>query len=114
MLSRLKEKFFSELKEWGGYIVAGIVAIFSVLVYMLKRKDEQLNAAKAKENLHEADKESAVIDTEVKHLEDDKKTTDKQIDKANTEVVDLQTEKEKALAKEKNRKPDQIEDYWNK
>ena len=104
----------SKLKEWGGYIVAGVVTIISVLVYMLKLKDERLDAAKAKENLHKADKESAIIDTEVKHLEENKKTTDKQIDKAHTQVVDLQTDKEKALEKEKNRKPDQVEDYWNK
>lgn len=104
----------SKLKEWGGYIAAGVMAVIGALVYLLKRKDEQLGAAKAKENLHQADKESAVIDTEVRYLEDSKKTTDKEIDKANTEVVDLQTEKQKALDKEKNRKPDQVEDYWNK
>lgn len=105
---------WTKTKEFFGWIVAGVVAIISVLVYMLKRKDEELDSAKARENLHEADKESAVIDTEVKHLEEDKKRTDSKIDKADTELEDLHIEKEKTKQKEKDRKPDEVEDYWNK
>lgn len=104
----------NKIKQWGGYLLAGAISIIGIILVMLKLKDDELTAAKAKENLHEADKESAVIDTEVKRLEEDKKNTDKEIDKADTEVVDLQTDKEQALAREKNRKPDQVEDYWNK
>lgn len=105
---------FGKLKGWGGYIISGVVAIISALVYIFVRRGEQLDSANARNNLHETDKQSAIIDTEVGHLEQDKKNINKDIDKDNTKLVDLQEERAKALDKQKAKKPNEIEDYWNK
>lgn len=104
---------WNKVKEFSGWIVALIVGLFSALIYILKRKNEELDAAKAKNELAETDKKSAIIDNNIKHLEEDKKVTQQEIDKLDTKLDKLHSERDKALEEEKNKKPNEVEDYWN-
>lgn len=102
------------LKKYGGWIVSIIVGAFGILVYLLKSKQGDLNAEKAKNSLATADKTAALLDSDIKHLEEKKSGVAKAIDEATTSGVQLASEKKKALKKEQARKPDEVEDYWNK
>lgn len=105
---------WNKIKEFSGWIVAGVIGIFSLLIYLLKRKDEQLDAAKAAISLNTADKKSAILDTEIKELEKDLNTNSKEIDKINTDSKNLSSELSEALKKEENKNPKEVEDFWNK
>ena len=104
---------WNKTKEFFGWIAAAVVAIIAYLIYSLKRKEAEVIQLKTKEKLNEADKESAVMDTEIKHLEEEKENIQKDIDKADTEAVTLQDAKEQAIKKEKDRKTNEVTDYWN-
>ena len=105
---------WDKVKGFFGWIVAGIIGFVGILLYLLKRKDEQLDAEKAKNALSNIDKKSAILDNDIKHLEKTIKDNQNNIDNDNKKLDTIKEEKENALDKERERQLENIEDYWNK
>ena len=102
------------IKEWFGYIIAAFMGIIGVLLYFLKGKDEEIDVGAAKEKLADTDKKVAVIENDLKHLEEKKKTVEKDIDKADTELQSLQKDREDNKKDQIGKNPQEIEEFWTK
>lgn len=106
---KIKE-FFTSLK---GYIWVIGGAVIGVLAYLLNRKNEELEANKAKIALIKTQKEADAIESEIKSKLADKALTEKEIQTVN-DSLKLVEEKRTTLTKEGAFTDSQIEDYWNK
>lgn len=104
----------NKLKEIWGYIAAGIVAIVGILVYIITRKGEEINALKAKIDMSETQKEADVIETEIKQAKARKDNLTKQNQELDKSLEQLK-EKRKEIKKnvESLTDPEDIANYWD-
>jgi len=104
----------NKLKEIWGWIVAVVGGAFGILLYILQRKGEKINALQAKVELAKAEKETDLIEAEIKHLKNNKNNLakeNKELDKSLQKVE----EKRKQIAEDTKKltDPKAIASYWN-
>ena len=110
MLSKIKE-FFKSL--WGIIVLVGGVTV-GILLYLLQRKQREVNTLKAKIDLAKTQKEADLIEVEIKKKLDNVNLLDKEVKELNKALDDLETKRKDIASSEKNKTPDEIEDFWNK
>lgn len=105
----------NKLKQWGGYVVAGVVGLVGILLYFLSLKNKQVNALKAKVALSTTEKETDVLEAEIRaHRENNAKLAKerKELDKALKELDNKRAEiKDKAKSLTD---PKEVAEYWEK
>lgn len=110
------KEFMSKVKEFfdsvWSLVTLAIGALVVGLVYSLRKKQDENNALKAKEQLAEADKSSAILDHQIQ--EKTKENTQIESELASTRKQDAATEQQRkdAATKEKARSDDEVEEYW--
>lgn len=104
----------NKLKQWWGYIAAGLTAAASLALYIFMRRGDKVNELKAKVVLAGTEKQADVLETEIKHLKENKdnlKHENKELDKALGQLE----EKRKEIADNAKdlKNPKDVADYWN-
>lgn len=104
-----------KLKQIWGYVAAGVMAVVGILLYVLQRKNEQIDSLNAKVGLVDTQKEADVIETQIKQAQ----AKSDNLAKENTELAKtaaaLDTKRADVDQKMADMKdPKQVADYWNK
>jgi septal ring factor EnvC (AmiA/AmiB activator) len=110
------KNFLDKIKEFAtstwSLIAVSVGAVLLTLLHLLRKKQDENNALRAKDKLNEADKQSALLDqqvaqkqTENAQLQDERATTGQELDK-------LEQKRKESLKKEKARPDDEVEEYW--
>lgn len=103
--------FFQSL--WGIIVLVGTAAI-GILLYMLQRKQREVNSLKAKIDLAKTQKEADLIEVEIKKKLDNVNILDKEQKELTKTLADLEAKRKQIASQEKNKTDEQIEDFWNK
>jgi uncharacterized membrane-anchored protein YhcB (DUF1043 family) len=98
---------------WGWIVLIG-AAVIGILIYIIQAKQKKINAMNAKIELADTQKKADLIEVEIKEHLANNATLDKEIKELN-KSLELLEQRRKAIADgEKNKTPDEIEDFWNK
>ena len=104
-----------KLKAIWGYIVAVIVGVVGLFLYFFSRRGDEINALKSKIALAQTEKETDLIESEIRAARDRQSNLDKQnkeLDQALAELEAKRAQVKENVAKTTN--PQEIADYWNK
>ncbi len=93
-------------------LVISIGAIVVGLAYALRRKQDQVDLLKTKDQLHEADKQSALLDKDIEQKQKENTAAQQKIDSIDKQLSDLEQKQATTKESEKARPDDQVEDYW--
>lgn len=108
MLDKIKE-FLSSV--WS-LVTISVGAAIVTLLYMLRKKQDENNALKAKEQLHQADKQSALLDQQIEQKLKENAHIDNELKNVDEQTKSLEEKRKEALKKEKARSEDEVEEYW--
>lgn len=103
-----------KIKNLIATIIAGLTGLLGMLLYFLSKQNKQIESLKAKVDLAKTEKETDLIEVEIKELQGthtNLQKTEKELEKT---LVKVQ-EKRKQIAEDvKNLKdPKEIAEYWN-
>lgn len=104
----------TKIKELLGWIVASLSAILGIVLFVLSRKNKELDALNAKVDLAKTEKETDLLEVEIKDLKEDKanlKKTNQELDKALVKVEEKRKQVVEDAKQLKN--PKDIANYWN-
>jgi len=102
------------MKDAWVYITGTVAAVIGFLWYFLSLKNREVNKLKTKIKLVDTERESDIIESEIRSIRDEKKRTSKEITEIN-KALDSLEEKRKNIKKEvKSKNNTEIEEYWNK
>lgn len=104
----------TKIKELLGWIVAGLSTILGIVLFVLSRKNKELDALNAKVDLAKTEKETDLLEVEIKDLKEDKanlKKTNQELDKALVKVEEKRKQVVEDAKKLKN--PKDVASYWN-
>lgn len=104
----------TKIKEFFGWILAGLGAIFGIVLYVLSRKSKEVDALNAKIDLAKTEKQADMVEVEINKLKEDKATT-KEHNKALDQSLGKLEEKRKAIPEDAKKltNPKEVADYWN-
>ena len=109
-MNKIKE-FFKSL--WGIIVLVGGVAI-GILLYLLQRKQREVNTLKAKIDLAKTQKEADLIEVEIKKKLDNVNLLDKEVKELNNTLTQLEEKRKTLSTTEQNKTDQEIEDFWEK
>lgn len=110
MMEKIKA-FFQSL--WGVIVLIGTAAI-GILLYMLQRKQREVNSLKAKIELAKTQKEADLIEVEIKKKLDNVNILDKEQKELTKTLAELEAKRKQIASTEKNKTDQEIDDFWNK
>ena len=109
-MDKIKD-FFKSL--WGIIVLVGGAAI-GILLYLLQRKQREVNSLKAKIDLAKTQKEADLIEVEIKKKLDNVNILNKEQKELEKTLVELDAKRKEIASQEKNKTDQDIEDFWNK
>lgn len=104
----------TKIKEFFTYILAGLGAIFGIVLYMLSRKSKEVTALNAKIDLAKTEKQADIVEVEINTLKAQKEITKVQNQKLDESLQKLE-EKRKQIPEDAKKltNPKDISAYWN-
>jgi hypothetical protein len=110
----MKQKVKDFLNSVVGYVIIGLTAALGAVVYILLNKKQEINALKAQIDLADTQKKVDLIEVDIKQRLEDKQLMQKQVDELNNSLLYIEERRKQLQSEEANKKPDEVEDYWNK
>lgn len=95
-------------------IVAGLTAVVGLLLYLISRKNKEVEELKTKVEMANTQKKADLIETEVKQKLDQVEMSKKEVEQHNKVLIDLEQKRKELKQKQNNMTPEEIEKYWNK
>lgn len=108
LLDKIKEFFQS---AWSLVVVSG-GALVVTLLYMLRKKQDENNALKTKDSLHEADKQTALLDQQIDQKREEVARIKGGLAASDEQLKAAERQHKANLDKEKSRPEDEVEEYW--
>ncbi len=108
MLAKIKE-FFSSLY---GIIMLVLTGGIAILIYVLSNRRKEVNALKGQIDLVKTQKEADLIEAQIKERMDRKEVLAKEVLELQNGLLDLEAKRKEIASTEKNKNPDDIEDFW--
>lgn len=104
----------TKIKEFLGWIVAGLGAVLGIVLYMLSRKGKEVDALNAKIELAKTEKQTDLIEAEINTLKAEKETSKKHNQELDKSLSKLE-EKRKQIPEDAKKltNPKEVADYWN-
>ena len=102
-----------KLKTFWTYLAAAVAAAFSLLIYILSRKNNQINSLQSQIANINTQKQADVLEVQIKEKMDNVDLHQREIE-AHQKALDALEAKRKEIANSQQGKtPQQIEQYWN-
>jgi septal ring factor EnvC (AmiA/AmiB activator) len=101
--------FFSSVV---GAIVLVLTAVVAILAYILSNKRKEVNALKAKIDLVETQKQADLLEVEIKQRMANKEALSKEVQELQRGLDSLEERRKQIASDEKNKNPDEVEDFW--
>lgn len=108
------EKIKSFFSATWGWIVLVVGAVMGILIYIIKAKQREINAVKAKIELADTQKKADLIEMEIKQRLDSTNLLDKEVKELNKSLTQLEDKRKEIATGEKGKTSDEIEDFWSK
>lgn len=106
------DKIKTAMKGFWEILILSLGAIAIGLAYMLRRKQDEVATLKAKDQLNEADKQSALLDKDIEQKQAENAASQSKIAEIDQQLVKLEEKQKTTKESEKTRPDDQVEDYW--
>ena len=84
----------------------------AILIYVLSNRRKEVNALKGQIDLVKTQKEADLIEAQIKERMDRKEVLAKEVLELQNGLLDLEAKRKEIASTEKNKNPDDIEDFW--
>lgn len=104
----------NKIKEIWGWVAGAVVGLVGLILYVLSRRGDEINALKAKINLADTTKKADALESEIKQAQKRKDNLAKENKELNKTLVELDLKREDIKKKTSEMTdPQAIADYWN-
>jgi septal ring factor EnvC (AmiA/AmiB activator) len=111
---KMMDKIKETLSAIWGWIALVAAAAVGIMLYIIQAKQKKINALNAKVELADTQKKADLVEVEIKEHLANNATLDKEVTELNKSLSALEQKRKDIAASEKNKTPDQVEDFWNK
>lgn len=108
------EKIKSFFSSVVGIIVVILTGAVAILAYILSNKRKEVNALKAQADLASTQKEADLVEVQIKERMQSKDALTKEVTELQKGLDTLEEKRKQIAETEKNKNPDQVEDFWSK
>ena len=103
----------TKLKELWGWVVGALGAVLGVVLFILSRKNKEVDALNAKIDLTKTEKETDVLEAEINKLKANKENSSKHSQELDKSLNKLEEKRSQVVEDAKSLKnPKDVAQYW--